>query len=269
MLHQCFASLATGTGARPADLRLTLQDCRLGFNMGAAPALAAQQATAARMQAIAAGEEPPEAPGSFLDPAATAGAAAGAAGAASLAGPGTAAAMDWDASRCTSPTSTLGRRPGTTTTGISAGAGAGLGQSESMVTLAQVSLFLREANLVPRVLAKHITDLYHVGGALAGAAAAVVRVSWWRAVRGPSECLPGSASSTQACCWLGWWLPGQPAAEPLWRLQGGALVPGTCSCSRLPQAPRTNAPTDTLASYTATIVTHLLRHQPGSTRSPR
>jgi hypothetical protein len=166
MLHQCYASLATGTGARPADLRLTLQDCRLGFNMGAAPTLAAQQVTAARMQAIAAGEEPPEAAGSFLDPAA----AAGGAGAAPLAGPAApaAAGMDWDAPRCSSPTSTLGRRPGTAATGISAGAGPGLGQAESMVTLAQVSLFLREANLVPRVLAKHITDMYHVGGAGCG-----------------------------------------------------------------------------------------------------
>jgi hypothetical protein len=56
MLHQCYTALAApAAGPRAAELRLTLHDCRLGFNLAARGALTRQLAAAERDQWVADG----------------------------------------------------------------------------------------------------------------------------------------------------------------------------------------------------------------------
>lgn len=173
MLHQCFASLAAAAGSPiSADLRLTLQDCRLGFNLAAADGLEKQLGAAARAHAIAAGDEAAD-DGPEADTAAT-GAAAGPSSRPGTATSGSSRPGSPTAGRPDAAGAAIGQQPETASpfqaaaseagAGSSGGAGA-KGRPELLVPLQQVALFLREAGLVPRVLAKLVTDQYHVRAA--------------------------------------------------------------------------------------------------------
>jgi hypothetical protein len=236
MLHQCFTSLAAAVPThRAADLRLTLQDCRMGFNLAAGQALSCQLAAAELDQVVEDGATPEEiearvgggterhaglggagphlhgAPPAIDNakvrhalnhcylqvralqreqeeaqqlqeqqaqqqqsgggrPATPPGALVGSRPTSPLR---RSMSLFGGSSRPSTPGSSSGR-PGTDAPGQPAGDGGGGdggGSSpELLVPLRQVSLFLREAGLVPRVLSKLVTDQFHVSRPLAAPA---------------------------------------------------------------------------------------------------
>jgi hypothetical protein len=274
LLHQCFTSLAAGDPShRAADLRLTRQDCRLGFNLAAGEVLSRQLLAAELDQAVEDGASPEEIEAMVGGGAGRCGARRGWArpgchlpcchpgsGGVRSTHPGPrlqvralqreqeearqlqeqraqqqqgggsrpstpprgpagsrpasplrrSMSLFGGSSRPSTPGSTT--RPGTDAPGQPAGDGASDTSSSSssspelLVPLRQVSLFLREAGLVPRVLSKLVTDQFHVSPLPGGA-----RTLWhplllgaaWRALGRP-----------RCCCFSAAWPAGATLPPP-------------------------------------------------------